>query len=1055
LLQGDLSALSRHIRAAVSSAGSTDRELLARFANARDESAFAVLVGRYGRLVQNVCSNVLGDEHDAEEAAQATFLVLARRASSLHGLEVLAGWLHGVAYRTALRARRDANRRRARETRERPVRAVSPPEPSAEASHRELQAILDQELQRLPERLRTPFALCCLEGYGHGEAALRLGWKTETVSNRLHQARKLLRRRLARRGVNSSAVLGALTVADGRVRAGLPSARASETAAAARRYLDGAAPGPAAKLAEAMLREAVRARARAAMIAAAVAGVLVIGVGMRLRRAEARTAGPEPVAINLPVLAVAVPPRMDAFGDALPADAIARLGTVRFGHDWYTDSAVWSPDGKVIASLGGRTAARPVSLWDAASGRELHQFAAKDAVPAAAFSPDSKTLATAEGKRGIVLWDVGSGTELDRFTDQGDGAAVAFSPDGQKLAAAGRDGVIQIREVRSGRLVVELKARGEPLLRRVGFALDGKVLASTGDDGAVILWDLATGTERWRRHPHGGRAFGLAFAPDGQTFATTGADGVVRVWDTHSGDSLGSFPGRPYGLLIAYSPDGQTLAAPGPDDFVCVWDPSTGKEKRRWHTGEKWIQSVSYSPDGRTLATTGFMGSRVRLWDAETGEELHASVGHNASVYSLSFGPDGKTVWSAGADRTLIRWDVASGEGQPLARLQPHGSFCTADFTGDGRIVATGRTDGIICLWDVNGDLLGTLTGHTDAVHKIAFSRDGKLLASSGSDRTVRLWDVTARRELRQTQMTDGTRRSLAFSPDGRKLALALGQEPVSPPAEPVVLDTLTGKGILRLECPSSSPGAPEASEEFVTFSPNGKMLATVGKYQATVIRLWDATTGKLIGRCGGPTDCRLWFCLAFSPDCRLLATGPGDHDDSVHLWELATFQEVARLRGHHGGVTALAFSPDGHSLASGSGDATVLVWDLTGNTASDQRRLGRLSPSRLEAYWKDLGGDDVPAAYRAVRDLAADPVRSVPYLARRLRSSELAYAAKMADLPVNATASPHWLRQLRAVMAMEYSATSEARQRLRNLTTTEAGTPLAEEARAALDRLE
>jgi DNA-directed RNA polymerase specialized sigma24 family protein len=114
LREGDLSAFSRRLR--------TDRELLAAFANARDESALAALVARYGRLVQNVCRNVVGDVHDAEEAAQATFLVLARRASSLHKREVLAGWLQGAAYWIALRSLRAANRRRAREARERQLR---------------------------------------------------------------------------------------------------------------------------------------------------------------------------------------------------------------------------------------------------------------------------------------------------------------------------------------------------------------------------------------------------------------------------------------------------------------------------------------------------------------------------------------------------------------------------------------------------------------------------------------------------------------------------------------------------------------------------------------------------------------------------------------------------------------------------------------------------------------------------------------------------------------------------------------------------------------------
>jgi dipeptidyl aminopeptidase/acylaminoacyl peptidase len=293
---------------------------------------------------------------------------------------------------------------------------------------------------------------------------------------------------------------------------------------------------------------------------------------------------------------------------------------------------------------------------------------------------------------------------------------------------------------------------------------------------------------------------------------------------------------------------------------------------------------------------------------------------------------------------------------------------------------------------------------------------------------------------LHPTQTPRGRWGYLAFSPDGRKLALARGQAEV-PYAKPLVLDVPGGEEIFRLES-SPAPGDPAASEEYVSFSPDGKTLATVGNHQDSVIRLWDAATGELIGRCGGEANCRSWSCLSFSPDGRLLATAPFDRDDAVHLWEVATLQEVARLRGHRGGVTALAFSPDGRSLASGGGDATVLVWDLTGRTGSGKHGTERLSPARLEEYWEDLRGEDAAAAYRAVRALADDPVRSVPFLAKRVRPVE------------RVASSPEWLRQRRAVMALEYGATPEAQRLLQTLAAAEVTTPLAREARAALDRL-
>jgi RNA polymerase sigma factor (sigma-70 family) len=948
-----LRALARRLRRAVSRtplAPRSDSALLARFAEARDESAFAELVGRYGRLVRNVCRNVLADEHDAEEAMQATFLLLARRAGSLRQPEALAGWLHGAARQIALRSRRAVARRRARESQARPAPPPAPG-PVAEASWRELQAMLDEELARLPERLRTPFALCCLEGYGHGEAARLLGWKTGTVSGRLAEARKLLRQRLARRGVSLSAVLGGLTLAGGGVRAGLPAARVSEIVAAALQFASGVEAGPAGRLAGDVLRGAPWNHLRAFAAVAALLGVLAVGLGVNLLSPGAHTAGPGPVAVRLPVPAEVGRPHLDRFGDPLPDGAIARLGTKRFGHDYYTESAVWSPDGKVIASLGGNSVGRPLCLWDAATGKELHQLAATAPVLTAAFSPDGKTLATAEDGRGIVLWDVASGKEVTRFTGQGDGVAVAFAPDGRSLAAAGRGGAIQVREVASGRLAVELQAGANSLLRRVAYSPDGQTLASTGSDGAVILWDLAKGTERWRKKPHGDWAFGLAFSPDGKALASTGADSVIRVWDASTGKSLRSFGNAvKYGLIIAYSPDGRTLASPGPGDCVCLWDPSTGEEKRRWHTGEAWVQSVCYSPDGRTLATTGFCGSRVRLWDPETGAELRPAAGHNTPIHGLWFGPDGKTVWSVAGDNAVIRWDVASGKGRSLPEAHPVGETQAFAVSPDGRTLATDGPDGSVWLWDADGHALGTLCGHAGTLQMIAFSPDGKVLASSGTDRTVRFWDVATRRELHRTEVPGGLWGCLSFSADGRKLALAGGRQDPAPGSAPRVLDVQTGKEIFRLESPPPAPGVGAAPEEFVSFCPDGRTLATVGYHGDKVARIWDATTGKLVGQCVGDTRCRLWVSTAFSPDGRYLATGPYDRDDAVRLWDVATFREVARLRGHHGGVFALAFSPDGRFLASGGGDATILVWDLAGQAAgrderSRQRRRAVTAP--------------------------------------------------------------------------------------------------------------
>jgi RNA polymerase sigma-70 factor (ECF subfamily) len=178
---------------------STDAQLLSRFVAQRDESAFAALVERHGPMVFAVCRRILRDSHDSEDAYQATFLVLARKASSIAQPETLGNWLYGVAYRTALQGRTTAAKRRAQEVQH--VVAPTERDPVDELIVKEISLLLDEELNRLPTKYRTPFVLCYLSGQTHEEIASVLGCPRKTVTTRLMRARERLRGRLVRRGM--------------------------------------------------------------------------------------------------------------------------------------------------------------------------------------------------------------------------------------------------------------------------------------------------------------------------------------------------------------------------------------------------------------------------------------------------------------------------------------------------------------------------------------------------------------------------------------------------------------------------------------------------------------------------------------------------------------------------------------------------------------------------------------------------------------------------------------------------------------------------------------
>jgi RNA polymerase sigma factor (sigma-70 family) len=313
-------------------AGLSDAELLERFAvqkaSAEDarlaaEAAFAALVARHGPMVLGVCRRALADPGDVEDAFQATFLVLVRRARSVRVGDSLGRWLYGVARRVAAKARARSDRDRGRSA---PLE-VEPAVPEVPGDRVELLAALDEEVSRLPERYRAPVVLCHLEGLSHAEAADRLRWPVGTVSGRLSRARDLLRTRLARRGLAPTAGSMVTMLAAEGARAAVPDPLAEATVRAALRLAMGggaqAGAGAASVLSlmNAALRAAVALKlkvAAAVLLAIAVAGAAVgSGVG---RPVESRAGSGDP----RPARAQAVASDADAHPSAghRPADEI-------------------------------------------------------------------------------------------------------------------------------------------------------------------------------------------------------------------------------------------------------------------------------------------------------------------------------------------------------------------------------------------------------------------------------------------------------------------------------------------------------------------------------------------------------------------------------------------------------------------------------------------------------------------------------------------------------------------------------------------------------------
>jgi RNA polymerase sigma factor (sigma-70 family) len=284
----------RHLRRAAlrqGVAGLSDAALLGRYAAGRDEAAFEALLRRHGPMVLGVCRRVLGNEADAEDAFQATFLVLVRKAASIRSRGAVGSWLYGVAHNTARKAKAMRSRRRAKER-----EAGAAPRPGgSEGDWREAQALLEAELGRLPDKYRAVIVLCELEGQTVKGAARQLGCPQGTAATRLARGRALLARRLASRGLLLSGAAVGAALAQEVAGAGVPPALVLSTVQAATlfaaaRSATGLISAPVAALTEGVLRTMLLNKLKIALVAPLV--LVALGIGLSGLTRETRAAGP-------------------------------------------------------------------------------------------------------------------------------------------------------------------------------------------------------------------------------------------------------------------------------------------------------------------------------------------------------------------------------------------------------------------------------------------------------------------------------------------------------------------------------------------------------------------------------------------------------------------------------------------------------------------------------------------------------------------------------------------------------------------------------------------
>jgi RNA polymerase sigma factor (sigma-70 family) len=973
-----------------------DGVLLERFLRRRDESAFAELVRRHGGLVQGVCRRVLGQEQDAEDAFQATFLVLARRAHAIRRPGSLAAWLYGVAHRVALKARTA----RAQVPRHQPLPRAHPrdphPDPLAELSARELLALLDAELQRLPEVYRLPLLLCCLEGRTQEEAARQLGWTPGSVKGRLERGRALLERRLDRHGVALSAGLLAMTC--GKVNR----ARAALVGKMAAGYVAGESqtvPPQVSALAHSALQGMALNKSRLVLSLVVVLGFFLTGTGILLR-----PEGPEePRARKPPSPSLTEDKevrRRDLHGDPLPPGAVARLGTVRRRHAGWLTSLAWSSDGKRLVTGGWGRWDHSVRLWDPMTGKELRRFNGNaSSVQGVAFFPDDKFIASAGGDGTVRVWEVKTGKLVfvrERVLGGSSVWCVAFSPDGTRLAVGGGGNghpALVVCAVPSGKVLYALGDK-KALVRCVAFSPDGKLLAAGEDPqvwneqpgrkdkapSGVRLWEVGSGKEHGFLNGHPG-VTGVAFSPDGKRLASGGHDSHIRLWDLGRKKVLRQMvvppidsrdplieEGRRGSYGLAFSPDGKRLASANANGTVTLWDLLDKKGVTlRGHGRE--VSAVAFSPDGKVLAS-GSYDHTFRLWDPVTGKPLPTPSAHAGELMAVAISPDGKLAATAGEDHTIRLWDLRTGRPRRVLHRPEMDMFITLAFSPDGKRLAW-KERNAIHLWEVFGKEGPTMVlKHPAQPCDFAFSPDGKWLVSTGPSapdqdlHLIRLWDLARGKEVATIRPEQLVGWEVAFFPDGRWIAAQVAGGVVT------LWDRATHKEVRRFPAPGG-----------YLFSPDGKTLAT-GK-DATHVELWDPATGRERGgiRWPAPSGERI-HPTTFSPDGRLLVCLYTATDKAALVMEVATGKLRRKLTGHQASLLTAAFTPDGRYLLTGSVDTTALVWDVW-----DGGRVwpATLSARQMRSAWEELAGADGVAAGEAIARLAATRGQAVRFLGEHL----------------------------------------------------------------------